>query len=87
MKHLAEVVRLKKAGVRFDYDLVDALWFLNSGFRMGPTAAWPNGPDPWIAKCRATRVLPGLRFGGNTLGSNQPATSLPPEWKTFWGSL
>ena len=85
MSQLAEVARLKKAGVRFDYDMVDALWFLNSGFRMGPTAAWPNGPGAWIDRCRNARILPGLRFGGNTLGSKQSISSLPPEWKTSLG--
>jgi len=78
MRELDEVLRLKKAGVRFDYYMMDAFWFApDGGYRTWRKADWPNGPDAWIAKCQANGIKPGLWFGTNALVKIQPA----PAWK------
>jgi len=58
-----QLLRLKQAGVHFDYDVINA-----HGFAATPvhsvqrSDAWPDGPGIWIAKCRASGIRPGLRF-------------------------
>jgi len=82
MRELDELLRLKKAGVRFDYYTMDAFWYApDGGYRTWRTPNWPNGPDAWIAKCRANGIKPGLWFGTNSTFSAmkfQPA----PAWKS-----
>jgi hypothetical protein len=78
MRELDELLRLKKAGVRFDYYMMDAFWFApDGGYRTWRTPNWPNGPDAWIKKCQANGVLPGLWFSTNTLVKIQAA----PAWR------
>ena len=78
MRELDELLRLKKAGVRFDYYMMDAFWFApDGGYRTWRKPNWPNGPDAWIEKCRANGVLPGLWFSTNTLVKIQAASA----WK------
>jgi len=78
LRQLDDLIRLKNAGMRIDYDLVDATWFAPAGsYRTGPTSDWPKGPGAWIGKCRAAGIRPGLRFGGNVATSTQA----PPAWK------
>jgi len=78
MRELDELLRLKKAGVRFDYYMMDAFWFEpDGGYRTWRKANWPNGPDTWIDKCKANGVLPGMWFSTNTLVKIQAA----PAWK------
>ena len=78
MRELDELLRLKKAGVRFDYYMMDAFWFApDGGYRTWRSANWPNGPDAWIHKCQANGVLPGMWFSTNTLVKLQAA----PAWK------
>jgi hypothetical protein len=78
MRELDELLRLKKAGVRFDYYMMDAFWFApDGGYRWWRKPNWPNGPDAWIEKCRANGVLPGMWFSTNTLVKIQAA----PVWK------
>jgi hypothetical protein len=61
MRELDELLRLKRAGVRFDYYTMDAFWFApDGGYRTWRTPNWPNGPDAWIKKCRDNGILPGL---------------------------
>jgi hypothetical protein len=68
MKELGEIVRLRKLGVHFDYYMMDAFWFAKDGaYRTWRTPNWPNGPDRWIAECKANGLLPGLWFSTNTL--------------------
>jgi hypothetical protein len=75
---LDQIDRLKKAGVRFDFDLLDASAFAPAGgYGIGHSADWPDGPDAWIARCRVVSVQPGLRFAGNSLGLVPP----PLAWK------
>jgi hypothetical protein len=65
---LNRLVRLKKSGLRIDYDLLDASAIAPDGLHSsGRTAAWPNGPDTWIAHCRAAGIRPGLRFSPSAL--------------------
>ena len=78
MRELDELLRLKQGGVRFDYYMMDAFWFApDGGYRTWRTPNWPNGPDAWIAKCRANGVSPGLWFSTNTLVKIDAA----PAWK------
>jgi hypothetical protein len=78
MRELDELLRLKKAGVRFDYYMMDAFWFApDGGYRIWRKANWPNGPDAWIKKCQENNVLPGMWFSTNTLVKIQAA----PVWK------
>jgi hypothetical protein len=78
MRELDELLRLKRAGVRFDYYMMDAFWFApEGGYRAWRTPNWPSGPDAWIAKCQANGVKPGLWFSTNTLVKIQAA----PAWK------
>lgn len=78
MRELDELLRLKKAGVRFDYYMMDAFWFApDGGYRTWRKPNWPNGPDAWISKCRENGVRPGLWFSTNTLVKIQAA----PAWK------
>jgi hypothetical protein len=77
MHELDELLRLKKAGVRFDYYMMDAFWFApDGGYRTWRKPNWPNGPDAWIKKCQANGVLPGMWFSTNTLVKIQAA----PAW-------
>ena len=78
MRELDELLRLKKAGVRFDYYMMDAFWFApDGGYRAWRKPNWPNGPDTWIKKCQENGVRPGLWFSTNTLVKIQAA----PAWK------
>jgi hypothetical protein len=78
MRELDELLRLKRAGVRFDYYMMDAFWFApDGGYRTWRKPNWPNGPDAWIQKCRQNGVLPGLWFSTNTLVKIQAASA----WK------
>lgn len=78
MKELDEIVRLRKLGVHFDYYMMDAFWFApDGGYRTWRAPNWPNGPDRWIAECRANGILPGLWFGTNELVKIDAA----PQWR------
>src|SRR5229473_1751596 len=78
MKELDEIIRLRSLGVHFDYSMMDAFWFApEGGYRTWRKPNWPNGPDAWIAKCRANRLLPGMWFGTNELVKIDAA----PQWK------
>jgi hypothetical protein len=83
IRDLDEILRLKNAGVRIDYDLMDASWFEpRSAYRTPRAADWPNGPDAWIARCRAVGVRPGLRIDGSVLPAMQASSgTLPSQWK------
>jgi hypothetical protein len=78
MEELDQIIRLRKLGVHFDYYMMDAFWFApDGGYRTWRTPNWPNGPDRWIAECRANRILPGLWFGTNELVKIDVA----PQWR------
>jgi hypothetical protein len=78
MKELREMLRLRRAGVHFDYYMMDAFWFApDGGYRTWRRPNWPNGPDRWIAECKKNGILPGLWFGTNELVKINAA----PQWK------
>jgi hypothetical protein len=78
MRELDQVLRLKKAGVRFDYYAMDAFWFDPDGaYRTWKKPNWPEGPGPWIRKCRQNGIRPGLWFSTNTLVKLNAA----PQWR------
>ncbi len=63
-----QLIRLKKSGLRVDYDLLDAYAITHDGLHAsGRNAAWPHGPDAWITHCRAAGIRPGLRFSSSAL--------------------
>ena len=78
MRELDELLRLKRAGVRFDYYMMDAFWFApDGGYRTWRTPNWPDGPDAWIKRCQENGIKPGMWFSTNTLVKIQAA----PAWK------
>jgi hypothetical protein len=79
MRELREIERLDQAGVRFDYYMMDAFWYDPAGgYRTWRKPEWPNGPDRWIAACRAAGIKPGLWFSTNSLTALKPA----PSWRS-----
>src|SRR5215831_5584791 len=79
MRELAEMLRLRNAGVHFDYYVMDAFWYdPDGGYRIWRREDWPDGPHRWIAACQAAGVKPGLWFSSNTLTSMKPA----PQWQS-----
>ena len=79
LRELDEILRLRKAGVRFDYYMMDAFWYdPDGGYRTWRRQDWPDGPDRWIAACAAAGIKPGLWLSTNTLTSMNPA----PQWRS-----
>jgi hypothetical protein len=88
MRELAEIVRLKKLGVHFDYYMMDAFWFDPDGaYREWRKPNWPNGPERWIAECRRNGILPGLWFSTNTLVKINPAAQWQDSLNKSKGSM
>ena len=86
MRDLDDIARLRKAGVRTEYDLMDASWFApESGYRTLRPGGWPNGPDAWLASCRAQDIRPGIRIGGNAIAAQTPSDRIPAAWKDSLG--
>jgi len=78
MRELDQIMRLGKLGVHFDYYMMDAFWFApDGGYRTWRKPNWPQGPDRWIAACRANGIRPGLWFSTNTLVKINAA----PAWR------
>lgn len=68
LHHLDQLIRLKEAGLRVDYDLLDAYAVAPDGLHpFGRSSAWPDGANAWIARCRAAGIRPGLRFTNSAL--------------------
>lgn len=79
MRELAEILRLRKLGVRFDYYMMDAFWYdPDGGYRTWRAETWPHGPDRWFAALTANGIKPGLWFSTNTLTHLHPA----PSWRS-----
>src|SRR5258707_5378010 len=61
MKELGEILRLRRAGVRIDYYMMDAFWYSPTGgyfeFRRPQL---PRGAEGWLRACRRTNIKPGL---------------------------
>ncbi len=79
MKELNEIVRLRRAGIRIDYYVMDAFWYAtNGGYREFRQPHWPNGPDRWLKACRDNGIKPGL-----WVASNVPfRLNVIPEWRS-----
>jgi hypothetical protein len=79
MKELDQIVRLRRAGVRIDYYLMDAFWYgTNGGYREFRRPHWPNGPDRWLKACRDNEIKPGL-----WVAANVPfRLNVLPEWQS-----
>lgn len=76
MTQLRELARLQRAGVHFDYYMMNAFWFdPNGGYRGWRQPDWPDGPDRWIAGCYEQGLKPGLWFGTNSLWKISPASA------------
>ena len=68
LRGINQLARLKESGLRVDYDLLDAYAVAPDGLHpFGRSAAWPDGPDAWIARCRAVGIRPGLRLSNIAL--------------------
>ncbi len=87
MRELAAVSRLRDAGARFDYFLLDMSWFdREGGYRTFRRASWPDGPDRFLAACRAQGLKPGLWLSTNVCGwSASPWLTPLPEWRDSMG--
>jgi hypothetical protein len=83
MKELDQIVRLRRAGVRIDYYLMDAFWYsTNGGYRTFRQPHWPNGPDRWLNACGEQHIKPGL-----WVASNVPfRLEVLPEWRSSMDS-
>src|SRR5882757_1645897 len=66
MKELGEILRLRRAGVRIDYYVMDAFWYsTNGGYREFRQPHWPHGPERWLEACRTNNIKPGLWLASN----------------------
>jgi len=88
MNELAEIIRLKKSGVQIDYYVMDAFWFdLFGGYRVWHRQHWPNGPDKWLAACKANNIKPGMWFSTNLIATQSGRfLEVIPEWKDSLGT-
>jgi hypothetical protein len=78
MRELQEILRLRAAGVRLNYYVMDAFWFdPDGGYRTWRKETWPHGPDEWLAACQKNGIEPGLWFGTNGLVHLNPI----PRWQ------
>jgi hypothetical protein len=87
MRELAALARLKAAGARFDYYVLDMGWFdREGGFRTFRKGSWPDGPGRFFAACRDRGVKPGLWLSTNVCGwSDHPWLTPRPEWRDSRG--
>jgi hypothetical protein len=78
LRELHEMQRLRALGVRLDYYLMDAFWYEeDGGYRSWRARSWPDGPDRWLAECKASGIKPGLWFSANTLVK----MTAPARWR------
>jgi hypothetical protein len=79
MKELEQILRLRRAGIRFDYYVMDAFWYsTNGGYRQFRKPNWPNGPERWLKACRDHDIKPGL-----WVACNVPfRLEVLPEWRS-----
>jgi hypothetical protein len=78
LRELDELLRMRAAGARFDYYLMDAFWYdPDGGYRAWRKPHWPNGPDRWLRRCLENGIKPGLWLSSNTLCKLNPI----PDWE------
>ncbi len=88
MRELRQILRLRKAGVRIDYYVMDAFWFdPEGGYRTWRKETWPDGPDAWLAACRDNNIKPGLWFGTNSLVHLNPVAKWRNSLTTKKGAM
>jgi len=79
MKELGEILRLRRAGVRIDYYVMDAFWYSpKGGYREFRKPHWPKGPEAWLEACRTNQIKPGLWVACNVPFRLEPLT----EWRS-----
>jgi hypothetical protein len=67
MDQLDHMIRLRKAGAKLDYYMMDAFWYAkDGGYREWRKPHWPKGPDAWLKKCKENGIKPGLWVSCNT---------------------
>ncbi|MGK7396061.1 MAG: hypothetical protein ACNS62_15905 [Candidatus Cyclobacteriaceae bacterium M3_2C_046] len=85
MRQFNELLRLKEAGVQFDYYLMDAFWFDKDGaYRQWRKESWPEGGKKWMETCFAHDIKPGLWISTNLMyagGENYHFLSPAPAWQ------
>ena len=88
MRELAEIVRLKKSGVRIDYYVMDAFWFDKwGGYRLWHKEHWPSGPARWLDGCKANNIKPGMWFSTNLIATQSGRfLEVIDEWKDSLGT-
>ena len=79
LRELEQILRLRRAGVRIDYYVMDAFWYsTNGGYRAFRQPHWPQGPERWLKACRDNQIKPGL-----WVASNVPfRLDVLPEWRS-----
>jgi len=81
IRDLDELMRLRHNGVRTDYDLLEASWFVpQSAYRTLQIAGWPNGPGAWLARCKTAGIRPGVQIDGNAVPSQTVPAQIPAAW-------
>lgn len=73
IRELNEIKRLRQAGVKIDYYVMDAFWYDPDGGYRTWRKDWPDGPDVWLKGCLDNGIKPGLWFGTNSLVHLNPA--------------
>jgi hypothetical protein len=87
LRELDAISRLRAQGCRFDYFVLDMGWFdRDGGFRTFDKKHWPEGPDKFLAACRARGIKAGLWLSTNVCGwSSKPWLTPQPEWRDSLG--
>src|SRR6266446_6152425 len=79
IKELGEILRLRRAGVRIDYYMMDAFWYPpTGGYRTFRSPHWPKGPEAWLEACRTNHIKPGLWVASNVPFRLEPL----PAWRS-----
>jgi hypothetical protein len=79
MKELDQILRLRRAGVRIDYYVMDAFWYSPKGaYREFRSPHWPEGPTRWLDACLTNGIKPGLWVATDEAFRLEP----PPEWQS-----
>ncbi len=87
MRELNELLRLKRAGVKVDYYVMDAFWYDPDGGYRTWRKDWPDGPDAWLKGCLDNGIKPGLWFGTNSLVHLNPAEKWRDSLTAKGGSM
>jgi hypothetical protein len=88
LRELDEIIRWKRNGVQIDYYVMDAFWFDKwGGYRTWNKEHWPQGPDKWLAQCKANHIHPGMWFSTNLIATHSGRfLEVIPEWQDSLGT-